>query len=241
MEALDLLVKIFSFKHSVILLLIVLSIITIIKSKDVIELLNWIFKRRLNRSCGDCLLIMFGIREKYELESNRIQHNILKSQMCYFEQKSQEVLLWLTQSFQDDIEILGKDKPGCMKVIQFGNYQESLKNAMEAVKTEFRRSCKENGFVELSDNEFSTYVKSKTKTLISIAKSYLSTYYTQTEETIVTLKYRFEKLDYNRLTDLSFDIFGYAKSIIKESESKEQELKEKFKTEIDLFVNKNKV
>lgn len=240
MEALDLIIKIFSFKHSVILLLIVLAIISIIKSKDLIELLNWIFKRRLNRSCGDCLLIMFGIREKFEIELNIIQNNILKSQMCYFEQKSQEVLLWLTQSFQDDLEKLGNDKPGYLKVSQFGNYQEALKNAIEVVKNETRRSMRENGFSELSDVEFSNYIKSKMRTLISIAKSYLSTYYTQTEETIVTLKYRFEKLDYTRLNDVAFDIFGYAKNIVKESLEKEKELKEKFKSEIDSFTTNNK-
>lgn len=240
MELLDSLVKIFSFKHSIILLLTVLAIIIIIKSKDILELLNWVFKKRINRSCGDCLLIMFGIREKYEIESNKILHSILKSQMCYFEQKSQEVLLWLTQSFQDDLEKLGSDKHGYIKVTQFGNYQEALKNAIEAAKIEFRRSCKENGFIELSDSEFSTYVKSKTRTLISIAKSYLNTYYIQTEETIVTLKYRFEKLDYNRLNDLAFDIFGYARGVVKDSELKEKDLKERFKTEIDLFISKNK-
>lgn len=231
----------FSPTTSAVLLLIVLVIVLFFKSKDIIEMFNWIAKRRISRSCGDCLLIMFGIREKYEIESSKIQTNILKSQMSYFEQKIQDILLWFTQSFQDDVEKLGHDKPGHIKILEFSLYQEALKNAIEGVKGELRRSFRENGFVELSDIEFSNYVKSKTRTLISIAKSYMNTYYTQTDETIVTLRYRFEKLDYNRLNEVAFDVFGFARDVVKESEVKEKELKEEFKKEIDLFVNKNKV
>ena len=201
---------------------------------------KWLKQKRLNRTCGDCILIIFGIREAYETESYKLRNNILRSQMSYFEQKEQELILWLTQSYQDDIEILGKDHEGCEKSEQFSYYQEALKCAMTVVKDETRKAFKENGFIELSDSEFSNYVKSKLRTLISIAKSYLSTYYIQNSNTIVTLKYRFEKLDYNRLNDIAFDVFGSARSIVKEIENKEKELKDKFKKDIDLFIEKNK-
>lgn len=226
--------------HTIITVSILLVVVLLLKFKDIVDVIKWVNKKEKGRTCGDCILILFGIRENYETESYRIQHNILRSQMAYFEQKSQEMVLWLTQSFQDDIELLGKDKPAEMKTSQFGYYQEALKCAMMAVKDAIRRSFKENGFVDFSENEFSSYVKSKLRTLTSIAKSYLSTYYIQNSDTIVTLKYRYDKLDHNRLNELIFDVFGYARDIVKESEAKELEIKEKFKNEINVFVEKNK-
>ena len=225
---------------SAIILFVVLIIVILVKFKNVTTFIKWVTKKGNARSCGDCILIMFGIREKYETESEKIDHNILRSQMSYFEQKSQELVLWLTQTYQDDLEVLGKDKPGELKAQQFGYYQEALKCAILAVKDETRKAFKENGFIDFSDNEFSIYVKSKLRTLISIVKSYLTTYYFQNSETIVTLKYRFEKLDYNHLSDLAFDVFGYARDVVKESAIKENEIKEKFKREIDSFIEKNK-
>lgn len=195
---------------------------------------------RIKRSCGDCLLIMFGIRERHEAEIHKINTNILRSQMNYFEQKSQEVLLWLTQSFQDEMEVLGADKPVNVRIAQYGNYQEALKNALEAAKNEYRKSCKENGLMELSDSEFSSYVKSKARALIFITKSYLSTYYVQTDDTIVTLKHRFEKLDTNHINEIIFNAYENARDVVKEAKLKEKESKEKFIKEIDSFVEINK-
>jgi hypothetical protein len=225
-------------KAVIAILLVILIIALIIRFKEIVDFFKWITGKQSIRSCGDCILILFGIREKYESESYALSKNILRSQMSYFEQKVQELTLWLTQSYQDDLELLGKDRPGQVKAEQFGYYQEALKCAMMAVKDEVRKAFKENGFAELSDSEFSIYVKSKLRTLISIAKSYLSTYYIQNSDTIVTLKYRFEKLDYNRLNDVAFDIFGTARDVAKETIVREKELKEKFKNEIDSFIKK---
>ena len=225
---------------SAFILFVILIIVLLVRFKDIFAFVKWVTKRSPARSCGDCILIMFGIREKYETESEQISHSILRLQMSYFEQKIQELLLWLVQSYQDDLELLGKDKPGEIKAQQFGYYQEAIKCALLAVKDEMRKAFKENGFIEFSDNEFSIYVKSKLRTLISIAKSYLTTYYFQNTDTIVTLKYRFEKLDFNHLNDLAFDVFGYARNIVKEMKLKESEIKENFKKEIDVFIEKNK-
>ena len=229
----------FSPGASLIFSIVILIIALLLKADHVIKFYEWITKKQKLRTCGDCVLILFGIREKYESESAKLERSILRSQMSYFEQKIQEIILWLTQSYQDDIELLGHNKPATEKVMQFGYYQEALKTSLHAVKDEVRKAFKENGFVELSDTEFSIYVKSKIRTLISIAKSYLSTYYIQNENTIVTLKYRFEKLDYSRLNEIAFDVFGNARSIVKETQEKDAKLKEAFKSEINNFI-KNK-
>lgn len=225
---------------SIVILSLIAIVVITLKSENIVNLFNAIFKKKIVRSCGDCLLIIFGIREKYEAEINTSDKNILRSQMSYFEQKAQEITLWLIQSFQDDMDRLGKDAPLSLKIAQSGNYHEALKNAMGAVKDEVRRSFKENGFYELNDAEYSMYVKSKTRTLISIAQSYLSTYYT-TNDAIVSLKYRFDKLDTSRLFDVAFDVFGNAKSVVKESIEKQEKLKSDLKKDIDNFIENKKV
>ena len=213
----------FSPSVAFLILLMVMIIFALVKSKTIIDVYKFVSRKKGTRTCGDCILILFGIREKYETESYRIERNILKSQMSYFEQKMQEVTLWLIQSFQDDIDNLGKSKPASTRLNQLCNYQEAIKNAMSAVKDEVRKAFKENGFVEMTDLEFTQYIKSKLRTLTSIAQSYLSTYYIQNEDTIVSLKYRFDKLDYNRLNELAFDIFGTAKGVVKDAYKEEEE------------------
>jgi hypothetical protein len=226
--------------HTTVLIITIVIVSALIKSKDIIDLVKWFSKKQTTRTCGDCILIMFGIREKYETASFKITQNVLRSQMSYFEQKSRELTTWLTQSFQDDIEELGHDKPSEMKSAQFGYYQEALKCAMLAVKDEIRKAFKENGFSEFSDNEFTSYTRSKLRTVTSIAKSYLNTYYIQNDDTIVPLKYRFEKLDMNKLNDLTFDVFGHAKDVVVEAHNNQKRLEQEFKDEIDSFIAKNK-
>jgi hypothetical protein len=221
----------------IVILCLILLITLLLKVQNFKDVFKWLFKKRLSRTCGDCILILFGFREKYETEAWDVEKNILKSQMTYFEQKLKELTLWFIQSFQDDLKLLGEGRPPSLKLSQFGNYQEALKNAMEAVQDEVRRSFKENGFVDMSDAEFSMYVRSKTKTLISIAQGYLATFYIQTEDIIVPLRYRYDKLDIHKLEEMAFDVFNYAKNISKEAIEKEQKLKYQFKNDIDKFTS----
>jgi hypothetical protein len=220
----------------IVMLSLALLIVAMLKLKGVSEIIKFIFKNKIGRTCGDCVLILFGMSEKYHTESLENRTNILRNQMSYFEQKSQEIFLWLIQSFQDDLLVLGNGKSPSLKVSQFGNYQEALKNAMTAVKNETRKAFKENGFVHMSDVEFDNYVKSKLKTLVSIAQTYLSTYYSQSDEIIVSLKYRYDKLDLNKLSEVAFDVFEKAKMIELESISKAAELKSTFKKDVDNFT-----
>ena len=219
-----------------VLLIIILLLLRIQGLTDIVKLL---FKNRNGRKCGDCILILFGMSEKYHTDSQEIKTNILRCQMSYFEQKIQEITLWLVQSFQDDLAILGNGKSPSLKVSQFSSYQEALKNSMSAVKNEIRKAFKENGFSHMSEVDFENYVKSKLNTLISISQTYLSTYYAQTDETIVTLKYRYDKLDHKRLYDVCFDIFEKARSIELDAAEKSKLLKSNFKTDIDNFTSGN--
>jgi len=222
-----------------IMLFLALGIVALLKVKGLSEIIRFLFKNKATRTCGDCILILFGMSEKYHTESTEIKTNILRCQMSYFEQKIQELSLWLVQSFQEDLATLGNGKSPFLKMSQFANYQEALKNSLSAVKNEIRKAFKENGFTHMADIEFDNYVNSKVKTLVSISQTYLSTYYPQTDETIVTLKYRYDKLDFNRLRDMAFDIFEKAKAIELDAVEKSKQLKQTFKTDIDNFTAGN--
>jgi len=219
------------------ILALILLIVSFIRIKFIKDIFLWISNKKTARTCGDCILILFGIREKYESESLREEKNILRSQMSYFEQKSHEITQWLIQSFQNDLNRLGKDKPQALKISQLGNYQEALKNSMVMVKDEVRRSFKENGLANMDEIEFSNYIKSKVKNLICTSQTYLSTFYFQTSQTIVDLKTRYENLDVAKVTEYAFDIFGNARTIARETLEREVLLKENFKKEIDSFIS----
>ena len=229
---------------SVIALFIALFIITILKWDTITKSIKWIVsksEKSAKRTCGDCVLILFGIREKYEYEDRRLDSSLLRLQMKFAEQKIQEAIFFLSQSFSDDIRILGEGEDGDKKVIQSALYCEALKNGMLSVKDELRRSFKENGFVSFSEREFTHYVKEKTITLLTIIRAYLNQHYVDCDSTIVHLKKRFERMDkYNiqKFEGWVFDVFINAKDIIDDIEKKKKINHENFKNEINEFVKK---
>lgn len=222
-------------KIAITVLCLILAITIIVKWETVAPLFKWITGRSLKRSCGDCVLILFAIREKYESDIYNVEKHILKSQMVYFEQKEIEIVQKFTESFRNDIELKSDDHTVALKIAQINNYQEAMKNSLSYVKDELRRSFKENGFCDFSDSDYSTYVKSKTKTFISIVQSYLSTYYTNTES-LVNMKHRFNKLNTNEIESIAFDVYNNARAVYKDSKDKIAKLKEEFKADIDAFV-----
>jgi len=60
---------------------------------------------------------------------------------------------------------------------QYILFSETLKNAMNMVKDEFRRAFKENGFVDMQDTEYREYLKDRVSSIITIIQEYLITIY----------------------------------------------------------------
>ena len=85
-----------------------------------------------------------------------------------------------------------------------------------------------------------TQIKSKTKVFISIAQSYLSTYYSNVDS-FVDLKKRFSRLNVSEIESLVFDIFNNSRDIYNDSKEKISKLKESFKTDIDKFVSTKRI
>ncbi len=227
---------------SVLVLFVALIILIVSKWDSIFKAIKWFSgkKNKKDRTCGDCVLILFGIREKYEYDRIRLDNDLLRSQMRFVEQKLQEIIFFLAQSFNDDIEKLIKKIENADKVKEAALYCEALKNSLLAVKDEIRRSFKENGFSFVSEVEFTQYVKEKTKTLLAISRTYLRQHYIETDSTIVTLNHRFEKMDnnhINKIEDYTFQIFTNAKDMQKDTAKKKKELSIALKKEIDSFVN----
>lgn len=208
---------------------------------NVVEKIMKLFSKN-KRTCGDCVLILFGIREKYEYHTRKLNHDLLKKQMTFAEQKLQEIVFFLAQSFNEDIKVLGDGMENSQKLKESALYCEALKNSLISVKDEIRRSFKENGFIELSDTEFSQYIKNKVTSMLMISRTYLKQHYIETDDTIVTLDHRFKKMDsYHRgkVEDITFQVFNKAKDLSRAAKVKRKDLDNSFTGEIDAFINGN--
>lgn len=227
---------------SVVVLILATLFLVISKWEKIVGFIKLLSGRGIEkkRTCGDCVLILFGIREKYEYKIRQLDTNLLRSQMRFAEQKLQEIIFFLIQSFNEDIDILGKDRAHPEKVREIALYCEALKNSMLTVKDEVRRCFKENGFSKYSEREFTIYVKERMASMISIARTYIQQYYVQDTSTIVSLRHRFKKLDEQHMGQIDtfvFEIFTTAKDLYVDSQDEKRNLEEALTEEIDFFVN----
>jgi hypothetical protein len=223
--------------HISILILILAIILTVMSQwKSIVSIFKVLTKQRGKRSCGDCILYISGMKTKCLLKMEAIDKNVLKAQMNYVEIQLHDAVFYLTGTFKKDIDRLGVNISGGEKAREIGYYHEALLNAFEAVKDEFRRSFKENGFHEMSEIEFSTYVRMKYANLLTIAREYLSHRYIETSETIVKLSDRFAEFDEQRFEESTFLCYRNAKQVVVDAKRKKELLEEKFNEEIDSFL-----
>lgn len=231
---------------TIVVLFLLIVLMAIYKSKTIVNGLKLLVgkgSKKPTRTYGDFAIILLSIRERYEVERRRVNDELLRQQMTYTEHKLQEIVFFLAQDFNDDIQLLGKDSTNARKVTESALYCEALKNGLLTAKDELRRSFKENGFHSYSQIEFTQYVKEKTTTVITYIRSYLRQYHIETEESIVKLKKRFEKMDHQHLQFFEgwlFDIFSYARDKTSSTHEQKTKLEKKCKEEIDEFVKENK-
>ena len=196
------------------------------------------FGKVAKRSCGDCILLIIGKRERLESQKNFILNRILKEQMNYAEQKILDVQSLFLTSYREMVCRKRKQESTSQEENkQYRLYQGILSTALMAVKDELRRSFKENGFEHIGGVEFSNYVKNKVSTLISLAKDHINNLYPY-EGMIVTIEDRMNNLTKfeDRLEDWCFDLFTKAKDISIESKKKAESLDKEFSKEIDEFI-----
>lgn len=222
-------------------LLILLMVFILIKWKLVSEtIVSIMSKKNSDKKYYNFMTTLFVIREKYELKMNAVKNEILAGQMRFVELKIQDIIFYLSNSFNNDIKIERiNDEDQNKRLFSSLLYCEAMKNSLLSVKDELRRSFKQNGFYRLSKVEFSHYVKEKKSSIITIIKLYLSSHYIDDSEIIITLKSRFDKLDDTHgdfIESWLFEIFEKAIDIDNACRAKLLKLSEEFEKEISRFI-----
>lgn len=200
------------------------------------------FGKTAKRSCGDCILLILGKRERLGSQKDFILNRILKEQMNFVEQKILEMQGVFLNSYRTQMHQLSDGEiPESEFNKQYRLYQGLMSTTMMAIKDEFRRSFKENGFEEMSGQEFTHFVKNKLGTIVSLGRDHLFNLYPY-ESMIIPVEKRIEWLDsyLSRLEDVCFEIYVKAKEIKIEATKKVQSLDKEFSKEIDEFIQGNK-
>lgn len=193
--------------------------------------------RTPKRGCGDCILIIMGEREKYELNINKLNNRILKQQMNFVEQKLVEMQAMFISSFMEQLRLLNGRSSEDQYEVQYKLFYGLLKDCLLAIKDEFRRSMKENGFFEMESYEFDNYVKEKTKNATSIVVQHFRNLY-PTRGIIVPVEKIVELTEKNSssLQDNFLSIYVAAKQTIHECTSEMGQLEKQFSQWVDSFI-----
>jgi len=130
------------------------------------------------RSCGDCILLLMGEREKYEMKIRREEDKVMKTQMTFAEQKLIEIQTKISDSLSGIIHLSIKNKETSVEEsVQYKLVYGLLKDALLQIKDEIRRSFKDNGFYNITGSEFSWYVKERTHVITSMLSQYMRNIY----------------------------------------------------------------
>lgn len=190
----------------------------------------------VKRSCGDCILILMGEREKYELNMRMMSNKTLKNQMNYAEQRLLDIQNILDKCFDARYDSI--EKPGSYEV-QYKLYYGLVSTALIKIKDEIRRSFKENGFFELSDKDFTEYVRGKLRSLIQMLNRNLKTVYPSTKDGLtISIEDILAGIEIHmqELNDIMFDVYVRGKEIVIETENEIKDLENRFSKWVDNFI-----
>lgn len=208
---------------------------------------------KIRRSCGDCVLLLMGKREKLEQqysrledEKNRLINSILKDQMNFAEQKLIEIQALLLNAYSE--ELIKKRSKTEYDYVEESNqsklYYGLLRDTLWSVKDEVRRSFKENHFATLDEFEFTRYVRDKVTAIMSQSIQHMTNLYPQSKM-IITLNDRVMLVEKfrSKFEDFSVEVYMQAREIKKQVDKKIEEIERRkdaaenvFKEEIDNFI-----
>lgn len=193
------------------------------------------------RSCGDCILLLIGEREKFEIQIKQETNRILKSQMNFAEQKLLEIQNVVMRAVVEAIhKYAQKNQNAIHEVIQYKLIYGLFREAMLNIKDEMRRSFKDNGFYEMGSSDFMSFVKDRTAIIHSILDQYVRNMFPDHSGIIGSqdIIYIFEA-EKEFLSAVFKDIYFYAKSVKTETEDRVKNIKKDFKQWIDEFISPN--
>ncbi len=191
------------------------------------------------RTCGDCILLLMGEREKFELKMRRETNKVLKTQMTFAEQKIMEIqsriLTNMTEAVHDSIE--NKDT-NVEESVQYKLIYGLIKDALLHIKDEVRRSYKDNGFYEINGSEFSWYVKERTQTITSMLNQYIRNIYPDRGGVLKLHKVlKVIEKESTFLSGIINDIYSYAREVRLECDTKVEDIRAQFGQWVDDFIN----
>jgi hypothetical protein len=194
----------------------------------------------LKRTCGDCVLILMGEREKFELQIRKERDRILKTQMVYAEQKLTEIQTLLINYWIEAIHNSVKNKITTVdESVQYKLIYGLLKDTMIGIKDEIRRSFKDNGFSDIDSSDFSEYVKDRIHVILSMLNQHIRNIYPDRGGVLEVgeILYIIEKQN-PYISNIINDVYYHAKDIKIEIDGKLEVIKNSFGKWIDSFILK---
>lgn len=194
----------------------------------------------VKRTCGDCVLIMMGEREKYELKMRHETDRILKTQMGFSEQKLIEIQSLLINAYADALYLRKEENKSItteIETVQHKLFYGLIRDAILVIKDEIRRAFKENGFFDLSGIDLTYFVKAKAKMLLSLLQQHFRNLYP--DRGVILNGYDVQEIIEERsvqLESILAEMFTYSKDARSESEDKIKEIKTQFSKWIDQMI-----
>jgi hypothetical protein len=190
------------------------------------------------RSCGDCILLLMGEREKFELKMRKETNKIMKTQMTFAEQKLIEIQTKVSNNISGLIHQSIEEKSSTVEEsVQYKLVYGLLKDSLLNIKDEIRRSFKENGFYDINGSEFSWYVKERTQVISSMLTQYMRNIYPDRGGVLQLHKIlKCMEKEATFLAGIVNDIYSYAREVRLECDEKVKELQIQFGAWVDNFI-----
>jgi hypothetical protein len=196
----------------------------------------------IKRSCGDCILMLMGEREKYEMRINQEANKVLKTQMTFAEQKLLEMQSIFMRSIINAIHQHVEKTSGAIdEGIQYKLVYGLFRDATMSIKDELRRSFKDNGFYYLESLNFMDFINNKIANINSVLIQFIRNIFPdrsgviQSNEIIEAIG---KENDY--FSKILRDIYSFAQSVKVESDSNIIGIKEEFRNWVDDFSKPKK-
>lgn len=232
------------------------------------EFWDYLFKKRNRLSCENCLRIVENKKFTTKTKIEKIENNILKSQMNFTEQKLLELLFLFINNFsktfkntidKDEIfvflkylqEMYKSDEKMTWKINEviedFNSNREIIQNKLfwfvifegleKFIKNEIRRSFKENGFHELSEDGFKIYLQNRFKILVSIINQQIINSYPKNVGMVVSQEEILNQINdlNNNINNIIIEIYSEAKKIKQNSDLEIKEIEDQFFKEMKEF------
>ncbi len=190
------------------------------------------------RTCGDCILLLMGEREKFEFKIRREMDKVMKTQMTFAEQKLIEVQTKVSNNISTTIHESIENKTTTVEEsVQYKLVYGLMKDSLFHVKDEIRRSFKDNGFYDINGSEFSWYVKERTQVITSMLSQYMRNIYPDRGGVLPLQKIlKSMEKESTFLSGIINDIYSYAREVRLECDEKVKEIQTQFGTWVDNFT-----